>query len=929
MPNGRVVMLVDNGVRGDSRVQKAARSAASAGWEVTLLGCSPTAAEERWRLGDAEVRLLPLGGGAGGGPGGPGGLKARLLARGGLPLRTARLARRPVELAQVRYYGATLGDRSWRRLEPGLWTYEKAFGQVIDELAPDLIHAHDTRMLGVGARAKERARTAGRSVRLVWDAHEFLAGARPRRDNARWLPAHLAYEHEYATAADAVVTVSDGLAELLQREHHLPATPGVLLNAPEFGEPADDVPDLRELCGVGPETKLLVYSGSASPQRGIADAVEAIDQLPGVHLALVVEDPSKAPRHERVHAVPYVPYDQVTRFLAGADAGLIPIHHWPNHEIALITKFFEYAHARLPIIVSDVRTMARTVRETGVGEVFRARDSTDLARAAREVLADPARYRAVYDGPDSPLPGWTWAAQAEKLDALYHRLLGPPDVSVVLAVHDVMPYLTECLESLAAQSIGPAGMEIVAVDDGSTDDSGAELDRFARRWAGRMTVVHQPNSGGPAQPFNRGLEASTGRYVFFAGADDRLGPEALERMVTAADEWGSDVLLGKVVGVNSRHIFQDIFVRDEPDLDLFDSPLPRSLANTKLFRRSLLDSAGIRYREDMRIGSDFPFTLAACFHARRVSVLTGYDFYYAVRRFSGTNVTYQSRQPLRVQTAEKIVGYVAELLPAGKKRDALMVRRFDHELARLLEDDLLGLDRATQQMVHDSIGSIAADHLTDEIAAQLAPETRVRLTVARDGDLDDLLAVIRQDAKHGLPKTVERGGRRYAAYPGFGRLPDQDFDVTSMPDWDAKLDVTAAVWHRDQLVLTATGNGAADLSAGAEEIEARVSRAGRRVEIRFDLPALVAASDTTGQRRILSAQVGAYDPMKAPGRFNATGAAGGAALRATKLDRPRPRVLLAGGRPSVVALVTEGSGRLLISVIPLNARQIAARVTKR
>jgi glycogen(starch) synthase len=39
------------------------------------------------------------------------------------------------------------------------------------------------------------------------------------------------------------------------------------------------------------------------------------------------------------------------------------------------------------------------------------------------VLADPQRYRAVYDGPDSPLPGWTWEAQADKLDALYRRLL--------------------------------------------------------------------------------------------------------------------------------------------------------------------------------------------------------------------------------------------------------------------------------------------------------------------------------------------------------------------------------------------------------------------------------------------------------------------------------------------------------------------------
>ncbi|GAB3091112.1 glycosyltransferase [Micromonospora schwarzwaldensis] len=528
----RVVMLVDNAVEGDSRVQKAARSAADAGWDVTLLGCARVDAERHWRLGDAEVRVLPLDAprvtppaapgprdgvlaGRDGAPdarhdgssprggvprlvGGVSGLRRRLVARGGLPLRAARLARRPVEHAQVRYWRARLGDRAWRRLEPGLWDYERVAGPVIDALRPDLIHAHDFRMLGVAARAVDRARDQGRAVKLVWDAHEWLPGARPRRDNARWLPAHLGYVREYVGHADAVVTVSDTLADLLVRDHALPERPTVVLNAPvtvaepvvvaapvaavgsasavgpvtavgsasavepvvvaapvaaaEFvpvverasvagaaSEPgeADErgAPDLRARCGVAAGTPLLVYSGAMAVQRGVDTVVEALPRLPGVHLALVVADPAatyvrqvvaRAARHgvaDRVHVLPYVPHRQLVAFLATADVGLIPLHHWPNHEIALITKFFEYAHARLPIVVSDVRTMADTVRATGQGEVFRARDAADLARAVRAVLADPARYRAAYDGPDSPLPTWTWEAQAERLTALYHHLL--------------------------------------------------------------------------------------------------------------------------------------------------------------------------------------------------------------------------------------------------------------------------------------------------------------------------------------------------------------------------------------------------------------------------------------------------------------------------------------------------------------------------
>ncbi|WP_436837007.1 glycosyltransferase family 4 protein [Micromonospora tulbaghiae] len=456
----RVVMLVDNAVEGDSRVQKAARSAADAGWDVTLIGCAHVDAERRWRLGDAEVHVLPLAAPRATSPTVSGlrdvsGLRARLVARGGLPLRAARLARRPVEHAEVRYWQARLGDRAWRRLEPGLWDYERVAGPVVDALRPDLIHAHDFRMLGVAARAVDRARADGRDVKLVWDAHEWLPGARPRRDNARWLPAHLGYVREYAGHADAVVTVSDTLADLLVRDHALPDRPTVVLNAPvtaaleptaseptasepTASEPADlPAPDLRKRCGLSPDTPLLVYSGAMAVQRGVDTVVEALPLLPGVHLALVVADPAaayvrqvvvRAARHgvgDRVHVLPYVPHRQLVAFLAAADIGLIPLHHWPNHEIALITKFFEYAHARLPIVVSDVRTMAETVRATGQGEVFRARDAADLARVVRAVLADPTRYRAAYEGEDSPLPGWTWEAQAEHLDALYRRLLTP------------------------------------------------------------------------------------------------------------------------------------------------------------------------------------------------------------------------------------------------------------------------------------------------------------------------------------------------------------------------------------------------------------------------------------------------------------------------------------------------------------------------
>ncbi|MFC6018667.1 glycosyltransferase family 2 protein [Plantactinospora solaniradicis] len=522
-----------------------------------------------------------------------------------------------------------------------------------------------------------------------------------------------------------------------------------------------------------------------------------------------------------------------------------------------------------------------------------------------------------------------------------------PDVSVVVPVYNTMPYLTRCLTSLVEQTIGPERMQIIAVDDGSTDRSGRELDRFAARHPDLFTVIHQANSGGPAGPCNRALDVATGRYVFFVGSDDHLGPEALHRLVAAADSYGSDVVLGKVVGVNSRHIYQDIFARNEVEVSLFDSPLPRSLANTKLFRRDMLERYRIRYPEDLPIGSDLPFTLEACYRARRISVLADYDFYFAVRRFSATNITYLSRHARRLQTVEANVAFVAGLIEPGKQRDAVLAYRFDHEIAKLVEDDLLQLDRATQQLVHDGLGRLVAEHLNDDIADRLGPETRIRLALTRDGTLDDLLAVIRQDAEGGVPRTVVEGSRRYAAYPGFRdperHLPDACFDVTTVPDWAAKLDATGLAWEDDDLgerVLTITAHtpvpqlaalGADPLTVSAEEIPAdtriiATGTAGTTVRIRFRAADLLAGSDSTGQRRIVSAQVGAFDPDRAAGKASANGAAGSAALRAPRLDGAVPLVRRRGARLYVITPTRDGSGRLMISVVPVTPGRVTARL---
>ncbi|MFF7897315.1 glycosyltransferase family 2 protein [Streptomyces sp. NPDC007920] len=358
---------------------------------------------------------------------------------------------------------------------------------------------------------------------------------------------------------------------------------------------------------------------------------------------------------------------------------------------------------------------------------------------------------------------------------------GTPAVSVVVAVYNTMPYLTECLNSLIGQSIGLDQLEIIAVDDGSTDGSSRELDRFAERYPHTVKVIHQANSGGPAGPSNRALEVATGRYVYFIGSDDHLGPEALERMVACADEHGSDVVVGKMAGTNGRYVHQALYKESDPDVSLYDSALPFTLANTKLFRRELVERHKLRFPEHLPVGSDQPFTIEACVRARKISVVADYTCYYAVKRGDASNITYRADHLARLRCTAEIMDFTAGLIEPGPQRDAVLRRHFTWELAKLVQDDFPTLDRALQRDICTGIARLADTYFTDGIRDAMDVKRRVRICLARAGAIDALCETTTSEKKKGAPPFVVEGERAYARYPGFRDpligLPDRCYEL--------------------------------------------------------------------------------------------------------------------------------------------------------
>jgi CDP-glycerol glycerophosphotransferase len=111
-----------------------------------------------------------------------------------------------------------------------------------------------------------------------------------------------------------------------------------------------------------------------------------------------------------------------------------------------------------------------------------------------------------------------------------------PVINVIIPVHRVEEYLDRCLDSIPGQE--GADIEVIAVDDGSADRSGAIL---AARRDPRLTVIRTGATAGPGRARELGLEKATGEYLWFVDADDELAVGALAAVAAQLDRLHPDI----------------------------------------------------------------------------------------------------------------------------------------------------------------------------------------------------------------------------------------------------------------------------------------------------------------------------------------------------------------------------------------------------
>ena len=267
-------------------------------------------------------------------------------------------------------------------------------------------------------------------------------------------------------------------------------------------------------------------------------------------------------------------------------------------------------------------------------------------------------------------------------------------VSVVVPIYNVAKWLDECLESIAAQTL--SDIEVICVDDGSTDGSGEIAAAYAKR-DGRFKVIHQEQLG-VSSARNKGMFQARGEYLYFIDADDKLDLDALERLVAIADENQLDEL------IFSAHVFCDEnynaakaeadYINKEKycsiNLQIERKPLSGGellhlllekqslnvLVYLRLYKLSSLRSYGVVFPENIMHEDEF-FTPVALAHAQRAMAIT--ERYYHRRLRHGSLMTTPEIIPKRICdcriVSEMLKRYAETHWPDDSKRFNALIER--------------------------------------------------------------------------------------------------------------------------------------------------------------------------------------------------------------------------------------------------------------
>jgi len=245
-----------------------------------------------------------------------------------------------------------------------------------------------------------------------------------------------------------------------------------------------------------------------------------------------------------------------------------------------------------------------------------------------------------------------------------------PVVSVVMPVYNASEFIYDSVYDVLNQSYND--LEIICVDDGSTDDSGYILDRFATK-DNRIKVIHQDNRGGGAAR-NRGMAEAKGKYIIFLDADDRFENNLLEEAVSVAEEEKCEIVIfdADAFDYQTGQIRKAQWLITNQELSIINPfmSVNNSVWN-KLFLKEFIEKKKLRFME-RRAAYSTSFVANALLSANSIRIVKRVLLHYRYNN-PNSNVSNEDKDPTAiVEAIRDIQKYLIEMGIYEKKYETFL-----------------------------------------------------------------------------------------------------------------------------------------------------------------------------------------------------------------------------------------------------------------
>ena len=327
------------------------------------------------------------------------------------------------------------------------------------------------------------------------------------------------------------------------------------------------------------------------------------------------------------------------------------------------------------------------------------------------------------------------------------------DISVIVPTHNCCEIqegvlLRRAVDSVLFQTLDQSKIEIILVDDASTDATGELCDEYAAR-VDNITAHHiKPvlHTGNLGVPRNEGLRQAKGEYVLLMDADDWLGPDCLNRLLAHARNNASDYVLGRVMTANrtkrtgrvgwcrgSVPIYKD---KDAASTWEFFASIG---CWARLIKRALIEENEIRFREEAFYYEDFIWNTEVLHHAVNPMIANDYDYYF-IRRDQGIQSLVTAPGITVHKKPESLVATV-DLL-------ASIVESYDPEETRIIwrkvfyyavphSMNLIGKASEIDSNAYPDGGNALKRILWDRVRRYYTPEVRMNIALGIVCQLDE------------------------------------------------------------------------------------------------------------------------------------------------------------------------------------------------